>query len=70
MLLGRLNVDKSMILKEILRRNNRLLFFDMTGISQKKKTEKEWGKTDTQQGDLISLLTKIRGGYTDSKVIS
>jgi hypothetical protein len=26
--------------------------------------------THRQQGDLINLLTKIRGGYTDSKVIS
>jgi hypothetical protein len=37
---------------------------------------KKLGETHRQQGDLISLLTKIKGtqrhtdGYTDSKVIS
>jgi hypothetical protein len=33
MLLGRLNVDKNMILQDVLERTNRLLSFDKTGTA-------------------------------------
>jgi hypothetical protein len=54
--------------QEVLGRTNRL-FFDMTWTAE--KTKKLGG--DTQQGDFIGLLTKIRVGenrQTDSKMIS
>jgi hypothetical protein len=49
-------------IQEVMGRTNRLIFFDIT---DRKENEKKIGETHRQQGDIISLLTKIRERYTD-----
>jgi hypothetical protein len=53
------------IKQEALWKTNCLLSFDATRTIYKKKNKGEQTQTHRQQGDLISLLTKIREGYTD-----
>jgi hypothetical protein len=47
--------------QEVMGRTNSLLSFDTKWIAQKKVREKDT-LTRRQQGDLISVLTKITGG--------
>jgi hypothetical protein len=64
-----LAINGTIIQQKVLGRTNRLISFDITWTAQ--KTKRLWViQTHREHGDLISLLTKIRGDtQTESKMI-
>jgi hypothetical protein len=57
--------NKFIKLQEVPGRTNRLLSFDTT---RTELTTTKLRGIHRQQGDLISILTKIRGAYTDRQM--